>query len=213
MSKEAKVLTAILVAVVGGMVGLFMLANQGADTPTAVGDKTKITRDSSHKTGSGAITMVEFGDYQCPACSVAHPNVKQLLKDYEGKITFYFRNFPLSNIHPNAMMSASAAEAAGAQGKFWEMHNKLYEAQKDWSEEANPTDKFAGYAKDLGLDVEKFKKALADKQFQPVIDQDLADGTALNVQGTPTFYFNGTQYTGKPDYASLRDHVESLLKQ
>jgi protein-disulfide isomerase len=213
VSKESKILIAILVAIVGGMIALFAIGNQGSDAPKAVGDKTKVTRENSHKTGTGAISVVEFGDYQCPACGAAHPNVQQLLKEYEGKITFYFRNFPLTNIHPNANTAAMAAEAAGAQGKFWEMHDKLYEAQKDWSDEASPTDKLVGYAKDLGLDTEKFKKALADKEFQSIIDQDYADGEALGVQGTPTFYFNGVQHTGNASYASLRDQVEALLKK
>jgi len=211
MSKEAKILTAILVAVVGGMIGLFLLANQGSTPPT--GDKTKITRDNSHKTGTGAITMVEFGDYQCPACGAAHPNVKQLLKDYDGKITFYFRNFPLTNIHKNASASANAAEAAGDQGKYWEMHDKLYETQKEWSDLPDPSAKFTEYAGAIGLDADKFKKAITDKQFQTVIDQDTADANALNVQGTPTFFFNGTQFTGSSTYAALRDEVESLLKK
>jgi protein-disulfide isomerase len=212
MSKEAKILTAILVAVIGGMIGLFLIANK-SDTPAPVGDKTKLTRETSHKTGSGAITMVEFGDYQCPACSSTHTSIKQLIKDYEGKITFYFRNFPLTNLHKNAQASSQAAEAAGAQGKFWEMHDKLYEAQDEWSNLSDPTDKFVSYATGFGLDIEKFKKALADKQFQTIIDQDSADADALSVQGTPTFFFNGTQYTGKATYADLRDHVEKLLKQ
>jgi len=111
MSKEAKILTAILVVVVGAMIGLFVIANQGG-APAPTGDKTKITRDTSHKTGAGTVTMVEFGDYQCPACGAAYPNVKQLMKDYDGKITFYFRNFPLVNVHQNANASANAAEAA-----------------------------------------------------------------------------------------------------
>jgi len=212
MSKEAKILTAILVVVVGAMIGLFVIANQGG-APAPTGDKTKITRDTSHKTGAGTVTMVEFGDYQCPACGAAYPNVKQLMKDYDGKITFYFRNFPLVNVHQNANASANAAEAAAAQGKFWEMHDKLYETQKELSELSDPTSKFVEYATALGLNVDTFKKAIQDKQYQTVIDQDVADATALNLNGTPTFFFNGTQFTGDSSYASLRDEVESLIKK
>jgi protein-disulfide isomerase len=212
VSREAKILTAILVVIVGAMIGLFAIANKS--TPAPVGDKTKVIRDSSHKQGSGAVQLVEFGDYQCPACGAAYPNVKQLTKDYNGKITFYFRNFPLTQLHPNANLGANAAEAAAAQGKFWEMHDKLYETQTEWAS-LSATDaeaKMVGYARDLGLDADKFKSAVDNKELQGVIDQDVADGTALNVNGTPTFYFNGTQYTGKNDYASLRDAVETALK-
>lgn len=214
MSRESKILTAILVVVVGAMIGLFAIANRGAG-PDPVGDKTKITRDSSHKIGTGAVQLVEFGDYQCPACGNAHPVVKQLLKDYDGKITFYFRNFPLANIHPNALASAQAAEAAADQGKFWEMHDKLYEAQKEWESLAASAAaaKFAEYAGGLGLDVEKFKTALADEQLKTVVDQDLADANALQLQSTPTFFINGVQHNSSNDYASLRDAVEAALKQ
>ncbi len=212
MSKEAKILSSILVAVVAGMVGLFMLANQGSTPPAAVGDKTKIIRDSSHKTGTGPIQIVEFGDFQCPACGVTEAAVERLLKDYDGKVTFYFRHFPLPQ-HPNAQAAAQASEAAAVQGKYWEMHNKLYATQKDWENTADPTDIFVGYAKDFGLDTEKFKKALADKTYQTVIDQDTADGTALGVNATPSFYFNGEQYTGGTSYAELHDKVDSLLKK
>ncbi|MDB5178212.1 MAG: oxidoreductase [Patescibacteria group bacterium] len=214
MSREAKILTAILVVVAGGMIGLFAIANKSPDTgPAPVGDKTKIIRDNSHKEGTGAIQLVEFGDYQCPACGAAYPNVKQVMKEYDGKVTLYFRNFPLTQIHKNAMTGAEAAEAAADQGKFWEMHDKLYEKQTDWSEESDPTTKLAGYAKDLGLDVDKFKKALSNEQFKNLIGQDTADANALNVQATPTFFINGTQYQGKNDYPSLRDAIEAQLSK
>ncbi len=199
MSREAKILSAILVVVVGGMIALFSLSNKS--TPAPVGDK-KVIRDTSHKEGTGSVQLVEFGDYECPACGAAYPNVQQILKDFNGKVTFYFRNFPLTQIHPNAQISAEAAEAAGDQGKFWEMHNMLYANQKDWSTDADPNNKLVAYAKSLGLDTTK---------FQNVIDQDEADGTALNIQATPTFYINGTQFQGNYDYASLRDAITAVL--
>ncbi len=212
MSRESKILTAILVAVVGAMIAAFYFANKPADTgPAPVGDKTKVIRDNSHKQGTGSVQLVEFGDFQCPACGAAHPNVVKLMKDYEGKVTFYFRNFPLTQIHKNAVASAQAAEAAGEQGKYWEMHDKLYEVQKEWSEESDPTEKFVGYAKDLGLDTEKFKNAVVDEKFKTIIDQDSADGTALNINSTPTFLVNGTQVTGGFSYENLKTAVDAAL--
>jgi len=208
MSKEAKILSAVLVVVVGGMIALFMFAN--SSSPAPVGDKTKVIRDTSQNTGTGSVQIVEFGDFQCPACGVAEPNVQQLLKQESGKITFYFRNFPLPQ-HQNAQAAAQAAEAAADQGKYWEMHDKLYATQKDWETVADPTDLYVSYAKDLGLDTTKFKTAITSKQFQTVIDQDVADATALGVNSTPTFYFNGVKYDGSSSYADLRDKVESLL--
>jgi protein-disulfide isomerase len=211
VSKESKILIAVLVAIVGGMVGIFMLMNSGETTPTAVGDKTKVIRDNSHKTGSGAIQLVEFGDFQCPACGAAYPNVERLMKDYDGKITLYFRNFPLTQIHKNASAGANAAEAAGDQGKFWEMYHKLYENQTVWANLPDPTATFVEYAKALSLDEGKFTSALSSKEFQPLIDQDLADGNAVGVNATPTFYFNGEKFTGKSSYEELKAKVDSLL--
>src|SRR5262245_52174408 len=136
------------------MIALFALANQGAG-PAPTGDPSKIVRDSSHKTGTGTVQLVAFGDFQCPPCGAPQPTVKQLLQEYNGKVTFYFRNFPLTNIHSNAMAAAQAAEAAAEQDKYWEMHDKLFETQKEWESlapaEANA--KFADYALALGLDV------------------------------------------------------------
>jgi protein-disulfide isomerase len=213
LSSESKLLTGVLVAVVAGMIGLFWLANKPTDSgPAPVGDKTKVIRDNSHKRGTGSVQFVEFGDYQCPACGAAEPNVEQLTKEYDGKVTVYFRNFPLVTLHQNAMEAAEAAEAAGAQGKFWEMHDKLYATQKEWESVGTPLDTFAGYAKDLGLDVDKFKQAVQNEAAKKLIDQDMADGNALNINATPTFFVNGAQVTGGYDYANLRDKVDAALK-
>lgn len=214
MSRESKILIGVLLGVVVVMGGLFFLANQGS-TPTAVGDKTKVVRDTSHKTGSGPVQVVEFGDYQCPACGAAEPAVEQLLKDDAALVTFYFRNFPLVTIHPNANNAALAAEAAGGQGndKFWAYHNKLYATQSEWSNKTDPYDNFVSYATGLGLDVNAFKTAYTDKKYQPVIDQDVADGNALGVNATPTFFINGVKYEGKNDYASLSAAVKAAAGQ
>jgi len=215
VSKEAKILTAVLVIVVGAMIGLFALANKSDNTPAPTGDKTKIIRDNSHKTGSGSVQLVEFGDYQCPACGAAYPNIKQIMKDYDGKVTLYFRNFPLTQIHQNAMMGAEAAEAAGAQGKYWQMHDALYDNQKEWGE-LNGTeaeDKVLGYAKGLGLDTDKMKSDIDNEKYKQVIQQDMADGNALGINATPTLYVNGTQVQGGYDYNTIKAAIDSALKK
>jgi protein-disulfide isomerase len=191
------------------MVGLFALTNTGAEPNKPKGDASKVVRDTSHKKGTGPIQMVEFGDFQCPACYAAEPNVEKLLSEDGAKITFYFRNFPLEQ-HTNAQAAAQAAEAAGDQGKYWEMHDILYAKQKEWSAGADPTDKFLAYAKELRLDEAKFKKAIQDKQFQTIIDQDAADGEALGVNSTPSFFFNGQKYTGNSTYEALKAKVDEL---
>ncbi len=212
MSKEAKVLTGILLLVVAGMIGLFVMANGGTNSAdTTKADASVLVRSDSNKTGTGKVQVVEFGDYQCPACGTVYPVLKQLLGAYDGKVTFVFRNFPLTQ-HKNSTSSAEAAEAAGAQGKYWEMHDKLYETQLEWSNLADPSDTFAQYATAMGLDGAKIKDAIKNQTYKVKIDKDAADGTALQVNSTPTIYVDGKIMTAH-DYNTLRDAVDAALKQ
>ena len=213
MSKEAKVLTAILVLVVAGMIGLFVMANGGDKSPDSTKlDTAALVRDDSHKIGTGKVQVVEFSDFQCPACANVYPVIKQLFAAYSDKITLVYRNYPLIQSHKNAMSAASAAEAAGAQGKYWEMHDKLFETQTEWSNLADPADKFAEYATGLGMDGAKIKDAIINQTYKAKIDQDIADGNALQVNSTPTVYVDGKLMDAR-DYNSLRDAVEAALKK
>jgi protein-disulfide isomerase len=210
MSKEAKILTAILVLVVGGMIAIFAFAGDSPSSSAKI-DASKLVLDSSYKQGTGQVTMVEFGDYQCPACGGAYPIIKQLQQEYQGKLTLVFRNFPLP-MHQNAMIGAEAAEAAGAQGKYWEMHDKLYETQNIWGESTAPLDLFTGYAQELGLDVNKFKQDVSSNAYQSRIDKDKSDGEALNVNATPTIYINGEK-AATFDHDALKKMIDKALGQ
>jgi len=213
MSRESKILIGILVLVAAGLIGLFVAANNNSgSTSGTTSTKGILVRANSHKTGNGAVQVVEFGDFQCPACGKAQPAVQQIKTEFAGKITLYFRNFPLSQ-HANALVAANAAEEAAAEGKFWEMHDKLYATQADWSDLTNDAAiaKFADYATSLGLDPAKVTAAAKTQSYKSVIDQDVQDGTDLGVQGTPTFYVNGKATSGI-DYPSLRDAINAALK-
>lgn len=195
MSKEVKILIAIAAVVIIGGVLLAIYANpQPKDAGTAV-DPQSLVRDSSHMTGKlGAkVTVVEFGDFECPACGAAYPVVKQMLDNYKDNpnVNFVFRNFPLDSIHPNAHISAEAAEAAGGQGKYWEMHDMLYEKQQDWATNPAPLEVFAGYAQTLGLDVNKFKQDVTQHLFDNIVKADVDDANKLGLNSTPTFFING----------------------
>jgi len=198
MNKEAKIVLGITVVIIIAVVGIFIASskNSGSTTTNSSGsttvDASVLVRDDSHKKGAGAVTVVEFGDYQCPACGAAEPTLEQLESKYGDKITFVFRNFPLPQ-HANAKAAAEAAEAAGAQGKFWEMHDKLYATQAEWSDSKNPLDLFSQYASDLGLDVNKFKSDVSSNAYSSVVQQGLTDGATAGVQGTPTIYVNGVE--------------------
>jgi protein-disulfide isomerase len=158
------------------------------------------------------VTLLEYGDFQCPACGNYYPLVKKLHEEYPENLRVIFRNFPLVSIHPNAMTAAKAAEAAGKQGKFWEMHDKLFENQTDWSDERDPKDKFIGYANDIGLNEEQFVSDMDSSEVQDKINNDMLSGNTLGVNSTPTFYLNGKQVTPK-SYDEFKSLVDGELNK
>ena len=139
------------------------------------------------------VTLIEYGDYQCPPCANIYPVVKLITEKYKDQLQFVFRNFPITSAHPNAKAAAATAEASSLQNKFWEMHNKIYETQTDWSDlSISSRGKFfEGLANELGLDVDKFKAGIAESNITKKISYDLALGNKAGVTGTPSFYLNG----------------------
>lgn len=215
MKDEAKVLLGIGLATIVILVGGVLLLSKSDKSPTSSPEKVNtelLIRDDSNKIGteSAKVTLVEFGDYQCPACGAAHPIVKQILEDHKNKVLFVFRNFPLP-MHKNALIAAQAAEAAGKLGgqeKYWKMHDMLYENQSQWAESNNPLDIFLEYTKDLKLDLDKFKEEVNSNKYENKITQDRQDGNALGVNGTPTFFVNGQ----KVKTTDLKTTIDSELK-
>ncbi|MBI4037080.1 thioredoxin domain-containing protein [Candidatus Daviesbacteria bacterium] len=210
MSQEVKIITAIIVitiVIVAG--GVFLLGKSATKPQSQKVDSSILIRDDSYKiaTSSAKVTMVEFSDFQCPACAAVEPTIRQMLADYQGKINFVYRHFPLPQ-HQNAVKAALAAEAAGVQGKFWPMHDKLFDAQKEWENSGSADDLFVNYAKDLGLDSEKFKLSLEDNKLADKIKRDEADGTAAGVNSTPTFFVDGVKVTGAQLNAELKKHLQ-----
>jgi protein-disulfide isomerase len=212
MSKESKIMTALVAVFAGVLIAIFMLGNNNnpSNSDAAVPNADKLIRSDSHSTDTGAVKVVEFGDYQCPACENAYPITKQLMSEYQGRITFVFRNYPLVQVHKNAQEAAEAAEAASDQGKFWEMHDKLYDKQNEWASLADPTDKFVSYATELGLDAAKFKDAVVNKKFADRIAADVSDGNDVSIQGTPTFFIDGVRASGY-DHDTLKGLIDKAL--
>jgi protein-disulfide isomerase len=212
MSKEARQLLMIgaVVVVVVGVIGGVAWYKQSI-APVAADAQV---RTDSHITGpaDAKVTLVEFGDYQCPACGQAEPIIEQLRKDYAGKsVRFVFRNYPLT-IHPNAPEAAEAAEAAGAQGKFWEMHDALYVNQTAWADSSDPSGQFSQYAKTVGVkDLSKFANEVKSSAYADKIRADQKDGDTLSVQVTPTFFLNNQKLEGVQAYADLKQKINSLL--
>lgn len=137
------------------------------------------------------ITIVEYSDFQCPACATFEPVVQSILAANGDNVNIIYRHFPLYTIHPNAEVAAIASEAAARQGKFWEMHDMLFDRQADWESLAAPTTMFTAYAEILGLDTEQFAIDLSDKALRDRVKVDVNSGNAAHISATPTFYLNG----------------------
>jgi protein-disulfide isomerase len=169
---------------------------------------TPPVNQNDHVTGSAQaiITLVEFGDYQCPHCGRAHPVVKEIQKNFRDQLRFVFRHFPLSNVHEYALPAAIAAEAAGRQHKFWQMHDIIFEQQDQLSEVA-----LIEFAAILRLNMPTFERDLQDKALEEKVEADFESGVRSGVNGTPSFFINGIKYNGPFDYASLSNVIEDAI--
>jgi protein-disulfide isomerase len=153
-------------------------------------------------------TLVEFGDYECPYCGQAYPIIKEIQKYLGNNLRFVFRNFPLTQIHPHAQHAAEAAEAAGAQNKFWEMHDYLYEYQQALDDKN--LEKYAGI---LGLGMVKFKDDFYKHVYASRVREDFLSGVRSGVNGTPSFFLNGIHYNNSWDYEILSETLVSIIKE
>jgi protein-disulfide isomerase len=153
------------------------------------------------------VTLVEYGDYQCPSCGQAYPIVKRLQKHFGKRLSFVFRNFPLSQIHQYAEAAAETAEFAGAHHKFWEMHDLLYENQERLDE-----DLLDELSQQLNLDPEERTRALESQQFEARVRADFSTGVRSGVNGTPTFFINARRHDGSYDYESLVEAINVALE-
>ena len=139
------------------------------------------------------VRLEEFGDFECPPCGIFHPILEQMHAEFGDKLSITFREFPLVPTHQHALAAASAAEAAGLQGKFWEMHDLLYEHQNDWKKEFDVRPIYEGYAKQIGLDVDRYKRDMNGDLVAQRIFADGKRGHSLGVKGTPTVFINGRE--------------------
>ncbi|HVW23057.1 MAG TPA: thioredoxin domain-containing protein [Candidatus Saccharimonadales bacterium] len=196
MSKQFWGVIAIIVLI---FVGIFAFTGNGKDN----GSKSNGNQPTNHVKGQGkdGVTLVEYGDYQCPFCGEYYPTLKQVETEFDSQITFQFRNYPLVNVHQNAYAGARAAEAAGLQNKFWQMHDLLYDQNtayyssnqtlQNWISASDPITYFTQYAQELGLNVSQFKLDYNSNKVNDLITADMQAGNKLNVQGTPAFFLDG----------------------
>ena len=164
-----------------------------------------VSEDRDHIQGpaEAAVTLVEYGDYECPYCGAAYPMIKEVQERMGERLRFVFRNFPISTSHPHAEQAAEAAEAAATQGRFWQMHDLLYENQQRLGDED-----LRSYAEQLGLEVEPFDQELAEHVHAPRVHEDFMSGVRSGVNGTPTFYINGSRHDDSYDAETLLAALE-----
>ncbi len=159
------------------------------------------------------VTIVEYSDFQCPACAAYYPVMKELTAAYGDQIKIVYRNYPLTQIHPNAQLAAQAAEAAGIQGKFFELHDFLFEDQNVWGKVEDPTEMFVAYAARLELNVDQFRTDLTSSAVRTAVAEDVRGGNSANVSGTPTFFLNGFQIDSPQGLQAFTDVINAALAE
>lgn len=203
-----------LVAVAGAIYGLVQLGGGASSTNSSLPlDRAAATDWTRGNAAVAKAVLIEYSDLQCPACASYHPVLKDLLAAEGDNLLLVYRHFPLRQIHQNSDLAARAAEAAGSQGKFWEMHDRLFDEQKTWSNLSDPTETFVTYAKDLGLDEAKFRSDLNSSAVRARVNEDLASGQAARVQGTPTFFLNGQKIQNPDNLNAFKQLVDDAIAQ
>jgi protein-disulfide isomerase len=195
--------------------GIFGMVKLGAKNPAdQTGSLIDLTSSSDWSKGNkeAKIVLVEYSDFQCPACGAYYPLLKQLNQELSGEVQFVYRHFPLRQIHANAELAARAAEAAGRQGKFWEYHDLLFENQREWSEESRARDIFVRYAQSLDLDTGRFTNDMDSQEIKEKVDKDYASGVRSAVDATPTFFLNGKRIQNPRSYEEFRSVIEEAVK-
>lgn len=194
---------------------------QTADGKTSISENTgryrmgnltegELSTDSG-RLSNAKVTLVEYADFQCPACKSYHPVVKELLAAYPNDVKLLFKHFPLVSIHPNAQKAAHAVEAAGEQGKFFEFADLLYDKQGEWSGLGNPDNKFQDYAGSLNLDKAKFKEDYSKSEIADRVEEQRNEGITNGVNGTPAFFLNGEKIENPGDLEGFKKLVDEAL--
>jgi protein-disulfide isomerase len=216
----------ILAAIIIVFIGIFALA-QNSNSNSSGTTKNNSTKGqvSNNVEGQGAkgVTLVEWGDYECPICGSYYQPLNQAVAPLLGDIHFQFKNLPLTQIHQNAFAAARAAEAAGIQGKYWQMHDKLYENQNSWVNASDPLGTFSTYARQIGLNVNQFKQDYASGKVNDIINADLAAFAKTGKeQATPTFFLDGKfvdnsqlsdPQTGQPSVDKITQVIQAEISK
>lgn len=225
-NKTFLVVIGIIIAVIAGVLVLSNTAESPSSNNSA--NEALQVKETDHQKGaqvpagivSGAeneeteasVVLVEYGDFQCPACASVFPLVEQVVSDYEDEVSFVFRHYPLTQIHPNAMVAHRAAEAAAQQDMFFEMYEQLYTNQQQWSEAEEPFELVQNYAETIGLDMVQFEQDYNDPATLSRVNEDLQNGGQVGVSGTPTFFLNGEKIEIR-SYEGIKQTIEDAISE
>ena len=210
--KKISLWSALVLGIVAVVFAFKLSSSSTSDQPTLVVDAVAIS-DQTKGNSNSTVLLVEYGDFQCSACGRYYPLLKQLNQEFGDQIQFVYRHFPLKQTHRNAEPAAFAAEAASKQGKFWEMHDLIFEGQEDWSEKRNAKDTFVEYANSLNLDMETFKADVGSKEIKNKVRNDYSSGVKAGVNSTPTLFLNGKKLQNPRGYEELKKLIEEALSQ
>jgi len=187
---------------------IISIANPNSEGSTIVTDQ-----EWSKGNPDALVTLIEYSDFQCPACSTYYPMVNKLAEEMGEEVFIIYRHYPLSSIHPQAELAARASEAAGQQDAFWAMHDKLFAGQSAWSNRSEAEEIFVSYAEDLGLDIEQFKSDMNNDDIKDAVKDDQRSGNQALVEGTPTLFLNGEKINNPRSYDKLRQAIRNELPE
>ncbi|MDO8601599.1 MAG: thioredoxin domain-containing protein [bacterium] len=201
----------VILAVIGFFV--YAIGRLATNTPTDSNTKTDIAITASDYikgTPGASVELIEYSDFQCPACATFYPIIKQLVSEYSDRIAFAYRHFPLPQ-HQHGKIMARAAEAAGKQGKFWEMHDLIFENQSQWSALIKVDQTISSYATKLGLDIAQFEKDIDSGEIKEIVDSSYQSGSGYGVNSTPSFFLNGVKILSPRGLTEFEAVIDNAL--
>lgn len=214
MTTETKIIGLISLVSIALLFGFVWLSSVNAPLPKVEPQKVEkpelIDSQSQRLLPEAPVQLVEFGDFQCPACGATHPVIKQLQAHFGSRLGFVYRHYPLDGIHPHADSTALASQAAANQGKFFEYHDLLFAKQNNWSTATSIKKKLISYAKELNLDLKRFEEDLNSESSRERVALDKGTALALGLTGTPSLFINGERYQGELTFEALKAAIEAI---
>ena len=205
---------AILVGIIIILGGIFVVTKNSGNEDSGSKSGNTSSKVTNHVDGQGQsnVTLQEYGDFQCPACATFYSIIKQIKEEYKNDLLFVFRDFPLTNIHRNALLSSQAAYAANKQGKYWEMHDLLYVNQTTWSESGDAASIFTDYAKKLDLDADQFTKDMNSDEAKTFVKEGENNAISLGLNSTPSIFLNNKLLNISLSYETFKKAIDEELK-